>query len=72
MRFHYRLSPVLVSCAFVGIVAFCAQGAWAATPTYADVSGGGCATLTPCYTTIQAAVNNAWPAPAQVFVFPGT
>jgi len=43
----------------------------AATPVYADAASS-CATLTPCFTTIQEAVNNAGPAPAEVFVFPGT
>jgi hypothetical protein len=43
----------------------------AASATYAD-PGGTCAGLTPCFTTIQAAVNNAGPAPATVSVFPGT
>lgn len=32
---------------------------------------GGCAGQTPCFTTIQAGVNNAGPAPAFVLVFPG-
>ena len=41
------------------------------TPVYAD-GAGGCNGLTPCFTTIQEAVNNAGPAPAEVFVFPGT
>ena len=43
----------------------------AATPVYAD-GAGTCNSLTPCFTTIQEAVNNAGPAPAEVNVFPGT
>ena len=53
------------------LVALAVGSAAAASPTYAD-PGGACAGLTPCYTTIQEAVDNAGPAPAEVFVFPGS
>jgi hypothetical protein len=45
----------------------------AGSPTaYAD-PGGTCASLTPCYTTIQGAVNHAGgPTDAEVLIFPGT
>jgi len=43
----------------------------AATPVFAD-GAGACNGSTPCFTTIQEAVNNAGPAPAVVNVFPGT
>lgn len=42
----------------------------AATPVYVDTNDL-CAGLTPCFTTIQAGVNNAGPPPAEVNVFPG-
>src|SRR5262245_52358661 len=41
-----------------------------ATPVFVD-GAGVCAGRTPCFTTIQAGVNNAGPAPAIVNVFPG-
>ena len=43
----------------------------AAIDVFVD-SGGVCAGKTPCFTTIQAGVNNAGPPPAAVFVFAGT
>lgn len=42
----------------------------AATPVYADLNLA-CAGLTPCYATVQEAVDNAGPAPAEVGIFPG-
>lgn len=42
----------------------------AATPVYADPNLA-CAGLTPCYATVQEAVDNAGPAPAEVGIFPG-
>lgn len=45
--------------------------AQAATPVFVD-GGGLCAGMAPCFTTIQEAVNNAGPPPAEVFIFPGT
>lgn len=54
-----------------------APQARAATPVYADQSGGGCNGLLPCFATIQLAVNAAsdpdggGPLAAEVFVFPG-
>ncbi|MEJ8569667.1 right-handed parallel beta-helix repeat-containing protein [Elongatibacter sediminis] len=44
--------------------------AQAATSVYADT--GGCNGLTPCYGTIQEAVNNAGGGTSTVYVFPGT
>src|SRR5215468_9795656 len=49
----------------------------ASVPSYAAIAtfvdgAGICAGKTPCFTTIQAGVNNAGPPPASVFVFPGT
>ncbi len=41
------------------------------TAVYADPAGL-CAGLTPCFTTLQGAVDNAAPAPATVGLFPGT
>ncbi len=41
-----------------------------ATPVYADLNLA-CAGLTPCYATVQEAVANAGPAPAEVGIFPG-
>lgn len=43
----------------------------AATPVHADPALS-CAGQTPCYATIQEAVDNAGPAPAEVLIFPGT
>ncbi|MEM7050439.1 MAG: hypothetical protein AAF604_12310 [Acidobacteriota bacterium] len=47
------------------------SGAQAAAVTWAD-GAGTCAGNSPCFTTLAAAVANSGPAPAQVFVFPGT
>ena len=55
----------------VAILLLTGGSARAATPTYAD-PGGTCASLTPCFTTVQEAVDNAGPAPAVVNIFPGT
>jgi hypothetical protein len=44
---------------------------WAAETTYVDPVGV-CNGSTPCFTTIQAAVDNAGPGAATVFIFPGT
>lgn len=43
----------------------------AAPTTWADPTGS-CAGNTPCFLTVADAIANAGPAPAQVFVFPGT
>lgn len=43
----------------------------AATPVHADPNLT-CAGLTPCFATIQEAVDNAGPAPVDVLIFPGT
>ena len=43
----------------------------AAMDVFVDAAGA-CAGHSPCFTTIQAGVNNAGPAPAFVSVFPGT
>lgn len=61
------------SCARIAFfLAACAVGpVRAATPVYADVAMT-CAGLTPCFSTIQEAVDNAGPPPAFVGVFPGT
>ncbi len=48
-----------------------ASSALAATPVHVD-DDGVCAGQSPCYTTIQAGIDNAGPAPAVVRVFPGT
>ena len=53
------------------LVLFGAASADAATPVFVD-GAGTCAGQTPCFTTIQAGVNAAGPAPAVVNVFPGT
>lgn len=50
---------------------FCGP-AWAASPVYVDATGS-CGGNTPCFTTIQAGVNNAGGSiPAFVIVYPGT
>ena len=70
-----RLLTVTAALALAALVAvasvWLASPARAATPVYAD-GAGSCAGLTPCFTTIQEAVDNAGPPPAEVFVFPGT
>ena len=43
----------------------------AATPVYADPAAS-CAGLTPCFATVQVAVNNAGPSAAEIGLFPGT
>lgn len=62
----------------VGLIGWCllAASCWvspvhAATPVYADATAS-CSGLTPCYSSIQEAVDNAGPAPAEVGIFPGT
>ena len=44
--------------------------AYAATSVYVD--DGGCAGNTPCFTSIQAGVNNAGPGASTIFIFPGS
>lgn len=48
-----------------------ASAAFGATPVFVDPAGA-CGGFAPCFTTIQAGVSNAGPAPAVVNVFPGT
>lgn len=62
----------------VGLIGSCllAASCWAspvhsATPVYADATAS-CGGLTPCFSSIQEAVDNAGPAPAEVGIFPGT
>ena len=50
---------------------FAGARAEAAPITWADPAGL-CHGEAPCFTTLAAAVANAGPAPATVFVFPGT
>ncbi len=59
---------VVVGCAAVVAVDSPAR---AAMDVFVD-GAGMCAGHIPCFTTIQAGVNNAGPAPATVSVFPGT
>lgn len=67
----FSLAPAAVALAAGLLFLLGSQGnTMAATPVYSD-GAGVCAALTPCFTTIQEAVNNAGPAPAEVFVFPG-
>jgi len=57
---------------FLTILMMAVSNPLAAAPqVYADPAGA-CNGLTPCYTTLSEAVNNAGPAPANVGVFPGT
>jgi hypothetical protein len=42
----------------------------AATPVFADPNQA-CAGFTPCFASVQEAINNAGPAPAEVGIFPG-
>jgi hypothetical protein len=75
-----RPSALLVVTLVLGTIATAPAGARAAPPgdfslgggtaVYADTAGV-CAGLTPCFTTLQAAVDNAAPAPATVGLFPG-
>lgn len=69
MAISRRLAAFLlgIMCVQLGGVA---PGA-AANTVYADAAGL-CDGLTPCFTTIQAAVNNAGPGDSNVFVFPAT
>lgn len=53
------------------ILVVAAVSAGAAQTTFADPAGL-CASSSPCFTSVSAAVAHAGPAPAQVFVFPGT
>lgn len=68
-----RTPTRLSSSVLLLLVIFCYPGssAFAATPVFADPSQT-CAGLSPCYATIQEAVDNAGPAPAEVGIFPGT
>jgi hypothetical protein len=52
-------------------VVVASASAQAAVQTFVD-GAGLCNGQTPCFTTIQAGIKNAGPAPAGVFVFPGT
>lgn len=63
--------PVVGVAMLVGSIVLEGPPARAATPVYADPAGT-CASMAPCFTTIQEAVNNAGPAPAMVNIFPGT
>ena len=53
------------------LIAVANASAWAASFVFVD-GAGMCAGHSPCFTTIQAGVNNASPSPATVSVFPGT
>src|SRR3990170_8132431 len=70
-----KLIPNVLYLSALGLFA---TPAGAASPVFVD-PGGGCNGSTPCFTTIQAGVNNATDpdaalggAFAEVFVFPGT
>jgi hypothetical protein len=58
---------VVLSCG----LALAGRPVYGATPVFVDGTGV-CGGNAPCFTTIQAGVNNAGPAPAVVNVFPGT
>jgi hypothetical protein len=69
-----RLMTVLAILAIVLVVRVAPSAHAGASTVYADGDGNrACASLTPCYLTIQTAVNNAGgPEDAEVRVFPGT
>ena len=67
---HLGISAVIRS-SIIFVISWFMSTAYAATPVFVDPSGV-CATNTPCFTTIQEAVNNAGPAPATVSIYPGT
>ena len=76
----HRVFGIGSKCIFAwatALVLIAGSQARAVTPVYADNSGGGCNGLTPCFATIQLAVNAAsdpdggGPLAAEVFVFPG-
>jgi len=69
-KFLLRLGLLALFLVIIGLIT--ALPAYADTPVYVDSDlANNCAGNSPCYTTIQEAVNNAGPAPAEVFVFPG-
>ncbi len=70
MPFPHRLAPYAAALLLAAAL-LTARAAGAATPVYADPAMN-CAGLTPCYASLQAAVNNAGPGPAEVGLFPGT
>jgi hypothetical protein len=65
------VSPILALATLVAFAIGSSGSTQAATPVGAD-PGGSCAGLVPCFTTVQAAINNAGPAPTEVRIFPGT
>ena len=65
------LGLVLVAASQPGLAPRAAASAASGTAVYADPAGV-CAGLSPCFTTLQAAVDSAAPAPATVGLFPGT
>src|SRR5215471_1567499 len=63
--------PVPTAAVLVALMLAAPAPSHAAVTTFVD-GAGTCAGKTPCFTTIQAGVSNAGPAPAGVMVFPGT
>ena len=61
---------ILIASLLMIIISLPWSGSHAATPVFADPNLA-CAGFTPCYATLQEAINNAGPAPAEVGVFPG-
>jgi parallel beta-helix repeat protein len=72
-RVQSSVLRILAGAAVIASIAVLAHGepTQAVTPVYAD-GAGTCAGLTPCHTTIQAAVDDTGPGASEVFVFPGT
>ncbi len=68
-----RAAAALFSLLAISLALVAGRGAppaGAASTVYVD-NVGNCLGLTPCFHTLQAGVNNAGPAPAEVRVFPG-
>ena len=65
------ISRLAAAALLLAAVQIAAPGAAQAATVYADPAGA-CAGLVPCFMTLQAAVDNAAPAPATVGLFPGT